>query len=436
VSVQFVGLLLLAVAAFAAPLVARLIPGRFVPPVVLEVLAGIVIGPQGLGLVRPAGGVYLLYLLGFGFLLFLAGREIEVRRFRGPTFRLTGLSFLVSLAVAVPAALALRVIAHGADVRLLALAITASTLGVMVPVLRDAGAIDTEFGQITVMAGSVGEFGALLLLTVLFSAEPEPTWVQVAYVAALGVAALLGALGMRRLWQSRWLRGELLETDQSTSQLRVRGAFVILLSFTAIAHEFGVDALLGAFVGGVVLNIADRDDRPTQERYQDKLHAIGYGFLVPVFFIVTGVQFDLRSLFASTASLALVPAVVIAILIARGLPALMYRSALGGTRPALAAGLLQATTLTFPVVVAEVGLSFHLLTAATSAALVGAALLSVLIFPALALLLRPWTPAPSAPPLAQPEPVRSQSQDRAGPGRAATDCASPAARQPGPATSG
>jgi Kef-type K+ transport system membrane component KefB len=391
-TVQFGELLVLAVAAFAAPLLARAIPRRLVPPVVLEVLAGIAIGPQGLGLVHPTGGVYILYLLGFGFLLFLAGQEVEVERFRGPAFRLTGASYAISLVIAVPVALILGQIARGADVRLLALALTASSLGVVVPVLRDADEITTDFGQLSIMAGSVGEFAALLLLTVLFSADPEPTWVQVAYVAALGVAAVIGAIALRRMWRSAWLRRALLATDQSTSQLRVRGAFVILLAFAALAHGFGVDALLGAFVGGVVLNVADNDDRPTQERYQGKLRAIGYGFLVPVFFIVTGVQFDLRSLFASPSALALMPAILVGILIARAAPALLYRRKLG-TRPAVAAGLLQATTLTFPVVVAEVGRSLGLLTPASSAALVGAALLSVLIFPAVALMLRPWTPA-------------------------------------------
>lgn len=391
-TVQFGGLFALAVAAFAAPLLARLIPRRLVPPVVIEVLAGIAIGPQGLDLVQPVGGVYVLYLLGFGFLLFLAGREIEVARFRGPTFRMTALSYLVSLALAFPLAEVLRQIGHGADLRLLALALTASSLGVMVPVLRDAGEIDTDFGQVTVMAGSVGEFAALLLLTVLFSADPEPTWAQVAYVVALGVAALLGALGLRRLWRAPWLRRALLATDQSTAQLRVRGAFVILLAFVGLAHVFGVDTLLGAFVAGVVLNVADSDDRPTQERYVGKLLAIGYGFLVPVFFVVTGVLFDVRSLVASASSLVLLPALLAAILIVRAGPALLYRRTLG-MRPAVAAGLLQATTLTFPVVVAEVGRSLRLLSPATSAALVGAALLSVLLFPAAALALRPWTPA-------------------------------------------
>jgi Kef-type K+ transport system membrane component KefB len=410
VTVQFEGLFTLAVAAFVAPLLARLIPRRLVPPVVIEVLAGIAIGPQGLNLVHATGGVEVLYLLGFGFLLFLAGREIEVARFRGPTFRLTTASYLVSLALAFPLAEALRQIAHGADIRLLALALTASSLGVMVPVLSDAGEISTDFGQVAVMAGSVGEFAALLLLTVLFSADPEPTWAQVAYVLALGGAALLGAFALRRLWRAPWLRQALLATDQSTSQLRVRGAFVILLAFAGLAHAFGVDALLGAFVGGVVLNVADSDDRPTQDRYQGKLRAIGYGFLVPVFFVGTGIQFDVRSLLASASSLVLLPALLVGILLARVAPALLYRRRLG-TRPAVAAGFLQATTLTFPVVVAEVGRSLDLLSAATSAALVGAALLSVLLFPAAALALRPWSPATTAPAgePAEPGPVAGRA---------------------------
>jgi Kef-type K+ transport system membrane component KefB len=431
VSVQFGGLLALAVAAFVAPLVARLIPKGIVPPVVLEVLAGIAIGPQGLGLVRPVGGVYVLYLLGFGFLLFLAGQEIEVKRFRGPTFRLTGASFVLSLVVAVPVALILRQIATGADVRLLALALTASSLGVMVPVLRDAGEVSTEFGQLAIMAGSVGEFAALLLLTVLFSAEPEPTWAQVAYVAALGAVAFLGAAGMRRMWRSAALRPALLATDQSSSQLRVRGAFVILLTFAAIAHQFGVDALLGAFVGGIVLKLADSDDRPTQESYQGKLFAIGFGFLVPVFFIVTGVQFSLKSLIASPSSLALLPAILIGILVARALPALMYRRRLG-TRPALAAGLLQATTLTFPVVVAEVGQSLKLLTAPAAAALVGAALLSALIFPALALAIRPWSPPGGPPPDGQaPDTLSGVEADAGVPRKVWTlPCLPPSQRPP------
>jgi Kef-type K+ transport system membrane component KefB len=390
VTVQYAGLLVVAVAAFVAPVLAGLIPGRLVPPVVLEVLAGLAVGPQGLGWVHARGGVEVLYLLGFGFLLFLAGQEVEPARFRGPTFNLSAAAFAISLGLGFAAAAGLTQIARGADLRLLALALTASSLGVLVPILRDVGEIKTDFGQLVVMSGSVGEFGSLLLLTILFSAQPESTPVQILYVAALGVSAFLGAFLIRRFWQSPWMRRVLLSSDDSTSQLRVRGGFVVLLLFAGLAHGFGIDALLGAFIGGIVLKIADRDDRPNLRRFHGKLHAIGYGFLVPVFFIVTGVQFDVRSLFASASALALVPALVGAILVVRGGPALLFRGRVG-TRPAAAAGLLQATTLTFPVVVAEVGRSLGLMTAATAAALLGAALVSVLAFPALALALRPWS---------------------------------------------
>jgi Kef-type K+ transport system membrane component KefB len=390
VTVQFVSLLVVAVAGFVAPVLAGLIPRSLVPPVVVEVLAGVAIGPEGLNLVHARGGVYVLYLLGFGFLLFLAGQEVQIERFRGPTFRLAGASFLVTLALGFAAAAALRPLAAGADLRLLALALTASSLGVIVPVLRDAREIKSDFGQLVVMSGSVGEFGSLLLLTILFSADPEPTVIQILYVVALGVAAVVGAVVIRWFWQSPWMKRVLLRSDDSTSQLRVRGGFLILLVFTALAHQFGVDSLLGAFVAGIVLSVADRDDRPNQRRFQEKLRAIGYGFLVPVFFIVTGVQFDVRSLLASPSALALLPALVGAILVVRGGPAVLFRPQVG-TRPAAAAGLLQATTLTFPVVVAEVGRSLGLLTEATAAALLGAALISVLLFPALALALRPWS---------------------------------------------
>jgi len=395
--IDYRGLLVVAVAAFVAPLLARQIPRRLVPPVVLEVIAGILVGPQALDLVKPRGAAEVLYLLGLGFLLFLAGLDVRPERFRGPTFRLAGSAFAVSAVLAVPVAFGLHTLAAGADVRLLALCLVASTLGVLVPVLRDSGEISTDFGQLMMVAGSVGEFGSLLLLTILFSAQPESTTVQVLYVLAMGVSALIIAVLLRKLWRTRWMARTFADSDEDTSQLRVRGAFVTLLVFTALAHQFGVDALLGAFIGGMVVGISDGDERPNQERYWAKLRAIGYGFLVPVFFVMTGVQFDVRALFSHPSALALVPLLVLAIVVVRGGPALLYRRRLG-TRPALAAGLLQATTLTFPVVVADLGLALHLLTPASAAALIGASLLSVLVFPAVALAFRPWTrPVPASP---------------------------------------
>jgi Kef-type K+ transport system membrane component KefB len=391
VTFDFTGLLVVAVVAFLAPLLAGLVPRRLLPAVVLEVLLGVAVGPQGLGWVRPQGAVELLYLMGLGFLLFLAGQDIDPKHFSDPMVRVTCAAYVISLALAFPVALGLITLASGsADLRLIALSLTSSSLGILVPVVRDAGEVNSDFGQLTVMAGTVGEFASLLLLTILFSADAKSTPEQILYVAIMGVAALLTGLGLYALWRSGRMARVLSALDDTASQLRVRGAFVILLVFTGLAHGFGVDSLLGAFVAGVVLRVADRDNRPNIEVFQAKLDAIGFGFLIPVFFVVTGVQFNVDALFSNRSALELVPLLVVSILVVRGVPALLYRKRVG-LKGAVAVGLLQSATLTFPVVVAEIGVSLGLLGQATAAALIGAALLSVFIFPAAALALRPWT---------------------------------------------
>jgi Kef-type K+ transport system membrane component KefB len=392
VTFDFTGLLVVGAVAFVAPILAAAIPHRLIPAVVLEVLLGLAVGPQGLGWVQPTGAVLLLYLMGFGFVLFLAGQDIEQSHFRDPMLRVTGAAYLVSLALAFPVAAGLIAVAPGTDLRLVALALTSSSLGILVPVIRDSGDLNTDFGQLTVLAGTVGEFASLLLLTVLFSADAKSTPEQILYVLIMGVAAAATGFGLYALWRSGHMRKILNSLDDTASQLRVRGAFVVLLIFAGLAHGFGVDSLLGAFIAGVVLRLADGDDRPNIAIFKAKLDAIGFGFLIPVFFVVTGVQFDVRALFSHRSALVLVPLLVVSIAVVRGVPALLYRSRLGN-RPAVAVAFLQSATLTFPVVVAEIGLSLNLLSKASAAALIGAALLTVILFPAVALALRPWTDA-------------------------------------------
>jgi Kef-type K+ transport system membrane component KefB len=396
VTFDFTGLLVVAVVAFVAPMLAAAIPRRLVPAVVLEVLFGLAVGPEGLGWVTAQGAVALLYLMGFGFLLFLAGQDIDPSHFRDPMLRLTGTAYVASLALAFPVALGLIAVAPGTDLRLIALSLTSSTLGILVPVVRDSGDLNTDFGQLTVLAGTVGEFSSLLLLTVLFSADAKSTPEQILYVVLMGVAAAATGIGLYVLWRTGRMKKLLGSLDDTASQLRVRGAFVVLLIFAALAHGFGVDSLLGAFIAGVVLRLADGDDRPNIAVFKAKLDAIGFGFLIPVFFIVTGVRFNVDALFAHASSLELVPLLVVAIAVVRGAPAFLYRSRLGN-RPAVAVAFLQSATLTFPVVVAEIGLSLNLLTQATAAALIGAALVTVVLFPAVALALRPWTTTEGAP---------------------------------------
>lgn len=393
-----VGLLLIAVAALASPLVAELIPGRLIPPVVLEVTAGIVLGPQVSGVLHLNGLIDALSEMGLGFLLFLAGMDLAPRSLRSGPAQAGILAFVAATAVSYPFALLLNAAGAGGDVRLLAIALTSTSLGVVVPVLRDARQTDTPFGQTVLVAASIGEFTSLLLLTVLFSADPKSTPVQVVYVVGLAVCGLVATVVIRKWWGATWFRASLGRLDETSSQLRVRAAFVLLLIFVTMVSAFGLTSLLGTFVAGVVLRVANEDlPEEMQKRYFGKLNAIGFGFLVPVFFVVTGAQLDIRAVLGHAGTLLLVPLFLLGMVVARGATSALVFWRVLGARGALSAGAFQTTSLTFPIVVAAFGLDLHFLSEATSAALVTAGLLSVVVMPSVALLLRPRPSASSAP---------------------------------------
>jgi Kef-type K+ transport system membrane component KefB len=168
--------------------------------------------------------------------------------------------------------------------------------------------------------------------------------------------------------------------QDTTAQIRVRGAFVLLTGFVVIAEKFGLEAILGAFVAGAVLKLVDTDRAMTHPRFRGKLEAAGFGVFVPFFFVTSGVRFNLSALFSSGSTIARIPIFVLALLAARGVPALLYRRAIGGRRTA-AAGLLQATSLSFLVVAGQIGMELGLISQATGAALVAAGLVSMLLFP-------------------------------------------------------
>jgi Kef-type K+ transport system membrane component KefB len=400
-SLNFIGLLTVALVAVGAPLVAELIPRRLVPPVVLEVVAGIVLGPQVLGWLKVDGPIRILSLMGLGFVLFLAGMELTPRSLWNRSARLGLLAYAVAVAVAFPMALVIKAAGAHGDLRILALALTSTSLGVVAPVVRDAGQSGSPFGQSTLVAASIGEFASLLMFTILFSADPESTPVQVLYVALLGLIGAVAIVVIRWWWGSGWFRASLERLDETTSQLRVRSAFVLLLLFAALVSEFGLSSLLGAFVAGIVLRVANRDaTEAVQERYLAKLSAIGFGFLVPVFFIATGAELDIRGVVDHAQTALLVLVILAGLVLARGLTSATLLGWELPRRGALALGAFEATSLTFPIVASTIGLDLHFLSPATAAALITAGLLSVVLFPAAAQLLRPWpgeSPAPATP---------------------------------------
>ncbi|HEY5245382.1 MAG TPA: cation:proton antiporter, partial [Acidimicrobiales bacterium] len=222
VSLNFVGLLIVAVIAVAAPLLAELVPGRVLPPVVVEVVAGVLVGPQVLGWVHVDVPITVLSFMGLGFVLFLAGLELEPDSLWSRQSRAAMVAFGVTLAIAFPLAAILKVAGAGADLRILALALTSTSLGVVVPILRDSGESTSPFGQSVLVAASIGEFASLVLLTVLFSADPKSTPVQIVYVVGMVASAAVAVVIVTRWWGSRWFTDALHRLDETTSQLRVR----------------------------------------------------------------------------------------------------------------------------------------------------------------------------------------------------------------------
>jgi len=377
-------LVAVAAVAFLAPLLLGLAPRLRVPSVVLEIIAGIVLGPL-LGWVHVDQAVQVLSMLGLAFLLFLAGLEIDFDQLRGPALRTAGLGLLVSLGVG--GAVGFGAYAAGLVTAPLFLAITllATSLGLVVAVLKDAGRTETRFGQQVIVGASLAEFCAVILLSLFFSREAGSPGVKVALLTGFVVSVVMLGVTLARAERLAWLSEALVRLQDTTAQIRVRGSVLLLVGLVALASRFGVELLLASFMAGVVLSLVDRDQMATHPQFQTKLQALGYGFLIPVFFVSSGLQFDLAAL-TSPASLVKVPLFLAALLAVRGLPAILYVSAVGRRR-ALASGLLLATSLPFIVAATQIGLALKVIQPSTGAALVAAGLVSVVAFPVLALAL-------------------------------------------------
>src|SRR5713101_6668712 len=383
---SFSGLLIVTVVAFAAPLLLGLSPARRLPSVVLEIVAGIVIGPSVLGWVRVDLPISILSLLGLAFLLFLAGLEVELERLRGRLLIYVGSGFLLSLGLALLVGYGLSLAGQVLSPLLIAIILVATALGVVIPLLKDAGESSSTFGQIVIAGAMFAEFGSIILLSLFFSREATSTATKLVMLAGFVLLAAGFAFVVLRLEQSKRIAAVLLRLQDTTAQIRVRGAFMLLVAFVALASVLGLETILGAFIAGVILRLVDGDRMMTHPQFRQKLEAIGFGVFIPVFFVTSGLQFNLPALFASPTTILRVPIFLAALLVVRGLPALLYRP-LVGSRRSMAAGLLQATSLSFIVAATQIGRELGLITKATGAALVAAGLLSVLIFPLLALTL-------------------------------------------------
>ena len=388
ITLSFNSVLIIAGISVAVPVVLGLLPRLPVPGAVLEVLAGIVVGPSVLNWARIDAPVEVLSTLGLGMLLFLAGFEIDTGRLRSPMSRLGGLAFGLSVLLAFGCAFLFLAAGDTSRPILLAIILMSTSAGLLLPILKDAGEAATEFGQLIMTASALAEIVPILLASLLFTAASRSAGQKLSSLAIfvlLLVVIWLAASRVRRLPRLDRLLDYL---EERSGQLRVRAALTLALGCGVLAFQFGFESILGAFAAGLLVRVLEASGREPNEHFMTKLEGIGFGFLIPVFFISTGVAFKLRDLLAHPSALAEVPLLLVALLVVRGLPALLYARAFGRRR-ALAGGLLQATTLTFVIVAAAIGRESGRLTPAAASALVAAGLLSAALFPAIAARLLP-----------------------------------------------
>jgi len=367
-------LVVVGVVAALAPLIVALLPGPRVPQIVVLIIGGIVIGPEGLGLADPAV-LILLANIGLGLVFLLAGYELDPAVFGERAGRLALVGWLITVALAAGLVGALEAIGFVHAFVPVALGLTTTALGTLLPILRDHDLLAGRFGRYILAAGAVGELLPILGIAIFLGAHSQ--FVGILSLASVGLLAVILSLAPRLARGSR-IERIFKEGEHSTSQTTLRFSIVLLLFLLAVAAQFGLDVVLGAFLAGMVLRRWAPGDVHSLE---EKLDAIGYGFFIPVFFVVSGMNLDVDSIVQAPLRLFVF---FVLLLVIRGLPALLvYRRALSMTQR-LQMMFITATALPLLVALAEIGLRNGTMLPENAAALVGAGVLSVIVYPAVA----------------------------------------------------
>lgn len=382
-------LVLVPLLAVLAPIITRGLRRWVVLPVIVfELLLGIVVGPSVLELVEPVEALQLLSEFGVAMLFFMAGTEINAAALRGRTGARAGLGWLLSLAIGIGMG---WILVPGVGAVIIGIALSSTALGTLIPVLRDNGDLHSPFGRAVGAIGTVGEFGPIVAISVMLSNRST--------LAAILVLVAFGVLAVLAIWRALRLEtGKLHRFVESTlhtsAQFAVRLVLLIVAALVALSAWLDVDILLGAFTAGIIWHILIRDADPdTQEAVESKIEGLAFGFLIPIFFIVTGIEFDLDALLEQPWTLALLPVVALALFVARGLPSALAAPEGSDRRTRLSVALMGATGLPIIIVATTTGVAAGYISATAAAVLVGGGMLSVLLFPALATVIRAKAPS-------------------------------------------
>jgi Kef-type K+ transport system membrane component KefB len=383
------------VAAVLAPLLAEIPLGFKVPVVVLEVVLGIVIGPQVLGLAQFEGFVGTMHTIGMAMTLFMAGMALDFNEVTGRPLVLAVGGWIASLLLGISVVGLLHVIPQVHAPMMVALALCTTGLGVLVPVLRDGGQLETTFGRLFMAAGTLGELGPIVAMSLLLSTRYS-TWQEIGFLVVLfAIVSLSVVVGMRAR-PPRVL--ELLGRGMHAStQLPVRISLLVPAVLIALADQFGFERILGAFAAGMVVGQATRGE--DGKSFREKIEAVSFGWFYPFFFVGTGIKLDIAALGRDLTTMLLVPAFTLLFLLARGAPVLLYRDAIARAQRLPFALSSAVPSLSIVVVITEIGTAAGAMNPDVAAALVGAALLAMVLFPTIAGVMLQKAGAPQARPM-------------------------------------
>ncbi|HXZ65078.1 MAG TPA: cation:proton antiporter [Streptosporangiaceae bacterium] len=373
-------LLAVVLVAALAPAVVAVLPGPKTPQVVVLILGGILIGPQGLDIAHP-GTITLLADIGLGFLFLLAGYELDPALFLRQPGRMAIIGWLISAVLAVLVVALLTAEGFVRDFVPIGLALTTTALGTLLPILQDNDMLTGSFGDYVLAAGAVGELFPIVAISVFLTRRAE--YVAFASVLAVLVAAVLLTAAPRILGE-RTLRALIKQGQRATAQTTLRWSIVLLVVLLVLAAHFGLDVVLGAVLAGMVLRRwtrrIDMDVRPLES----KLEAVGYGVFIPLFFVSSGMTLDIRSIIENPLRLFVFAALLVFV---RGLPSLLVYARVLAFRERLEMTFITATTLPLLIAIAAIGQKDGVMLPSNVAALVGAGVVSVLVYPAIATML-------------------------------------------------
>jgi CPA2 family monovalent cation:H+ antiporter-2 len=363
-------LLLITVLAAAVPLVASRLRGWRIPIVIGEILAGMIIGKSGFDLVAPSPILDFLAEFGFVFLMFISGLEVDVgamtqhpleggdegeRRsfWREPLF-LAFLSFILTLGSAFAIAFGLQEVGLVRSPLIIGLILSTTSLGIVVPVLKERGIAPTRYGQLMLVAALIADVVTLVLLSVAFGILQKGFALQlILFLSLLLIFAVALRMGIV-VSKVPGLKKVIQELSTATAQIRVRGAIALMVAWATLATALGIEVILGAFLAGVIVSTIAG---PEETILREKLDALGFGFFIPIFFISVGSRFDLNVVLGSQGALILFPLLIVAAYAVKVLPAFVYRLAFSW-REGLGAGFLLSSRLS--LIIAASALAFEL----------------------------------------------------------------------------